>query len=490
MGDYIRASCVLPVPSQFGTRGGNAIGRSPEQAMDLCALHAIDVLCSLNIPVFRDPKEQADFVAERKRQGLMVPNKEQGVLKPEIAGKRVFIPYVPGFLIEGEKLKPLPPTNDLGIVMGLAKNYESEFMLPTKQQANEKDIMDHGNDARLNVQMYCRRTANIVDQVPNIFITGFAKGLSVFNVAYLPLLIEKARCHTYDIRRSFPAPMSKGLEGLPDTIESKQFMRTVERVVGDPVDGYYRFLAVGASLKKVDSIRMCFLHAADILANFGYDPAQEKNIFVNSKKSAKVLTRPAQPIVVVNRPAPPPAATVAQQPPTLETPPPASTLRPIKPRRLQSVSTPPAGTATMSASAPPARPSRLQQVTMPIGNARPPATVNPPAQQTPPQPATPQTPLPEAVSSPPIQALPEVKAEVNQGATAQAQVADLPVRPAPVEVSPADPELPIDADHSVPPRLIPKPYYHPLMKTFFYNSKLERAAQRRQQNKTSVFGKR
>jgi hypothetical protein len=70
MGDFIRASTVLPLPDEFGVRGGMAIGRTPEQAASLCAFHAVDVLCTLGVPLYEDAEKQRDFAERRKQLGL------------------------------------------------------------------------------------------------------------------------------------------------------------------------------------------------------------------------------------------------------------------------------------------------------------------------------------------------------------------------------------------------------------------------------------
>ncbi|CUF12204.1 Hypothetical protein, putative, partial [Bodo saltans] len=60
-----RCSVFLPVPKEFGIRGGYAIGVSAAGARRLCAFHALDVLCAIGVPVYQDPQRQATFLAKR-----------------------------------------------------------------------------------------------------------------------------------------------------------------------------------------------------------------------------------------------------------------------------------------------------------------------------------------------------------------------------------------------------------------------------------------
>lgn len=68
-----RCSIYLPLPETFGVRGGNAIGASPESARELCALHAVDTLCALNVPVTRNKEKLQRLLDLRKQFGLILP---------------------------------------------------------------------------------------------------------------------------------------------------------------------------------------------------------------------------------------------------------------------------------------------------------------------------------------------------------------------------------------------------------------------------------
>lgn len=83
MGDFYRATTLTPVPLELGVRGGNAIGRSIEQAVQLCAMHAVDSLCALGIPLYTDPKEQERFIWRRKLLGLVTHEDMKGMTRPK-----------------------------------------------------------------------------------------------------------------------------------------------------------------------------------------------------------------------------------------------------------------------------------------------------------------------------------------------------------------------------------------------------------------------
>jgi hypothetical protein len=72
-GAQYRCSVFLPVPKEFGIRGGYAVGVTATTAKRLCAFHALDVLCAIGVPVYRDPSRQAAFLAKRAARGLIQP---------------------------------------------------------------------------------------------------------------------------------------------------------------------------------------------------------------------------------------------------------------------------------------------------------------------------------------------------------------------------------------------------------------------------------
>ncbi|ORC89700.1 uncharacterized protein TM35_000112340 [Trypanosoma theileri] len=71
--NQFRCSIYLPLPERYGVRGGNAIGATPDTARELCALHAIDTLCALNIPVTKNKEKLKHLLDLRRRFGLILP---------------------------------------------------------------------------------------------------------------------------------------------------------------------------------------------------------------------------------------------------------------------------------------------------------------------------------------------------------------------------------------------------------------------------------
>ncbi|KEG09257.1 hypothetical protein DQ04_05531060 [Trypanosoma grayi] len=71
--NQFRCSIYLPLPEVYGVRGGSAIGATPESARKLCALHAVDTLCALNVPLTHNEEKLQQLMELRKRFGLILP---------------------------------------------------------------------------------------------------------------------------------------------------------------------------------------------------------------------------------------------------------------------------------------------------------------------------------------------------------------------------------------------------------------------------------
>lgn len=70
-----RASVYLPLPAEYGVRGGCAVGRTEEIAYHLCAMNAMDVLFALDcVPttLLERPRWQ-DYLKERANLGMILP---------------------------------------------------------------------------------------------------------------------------------------------------------------------------------------------------------------------------------------------------------------------------------------------------------------------------------------------------------------------------------------------------------------------------------
>jgi hypothetical protein len=216
MGEFARASLVLPLPAEFGVRGGNSVGRTAEQASDLCALHCVDLLCLLGIPLCENGDEQEAFAAERRALGLVI--NAPGSVPPSTAS-------LPGYYIEGPE-RALPRHAELRAAMSFA---DGDYNVVP---GSAEDIVARGNMQKPQVQAYLRLTLGH-DRLAVVTQTGSSP--TVRNVAYVmvPLPTEK-----FGPNRSV--------------------------------------VAVGQGLKKKDADRVCFMHAYAILEANGVSMERQK----------------------------------------------------------------------------------------------------------------------------------------------------------------------------------------------------------------------
>nr|CAJ2476246.1 unnamed protein product [Leishmania braziliensis] len=70
-----RSTVYLPLPEQYGVRGGYAIAETPASAILLCALHAVDVLCALDVvpAVCMEQPRWQRMMELRESLGLILP---------------------------------------------------------------------------------------------------------------------------------------------------------------------------------------------------------------------------------------------------------------------------------------------------------------------------------------------------------------------------------------------------------------------------------
>lgn len=314
MGDFYRASTILPVPKSLGLRGGNGIGRSVEQAVELASLHALDTLAALGLPLSPDAAEDAELVALRSAAGLVTAAKaakygfggttstveqrdEKENSKQANPVSDVKPRYLPGYIIEGSNVRDVPRVEDLLHALTLKTTGaattadQQELLVPQESKAasssaqlgdfdiveglSEVDIINNGNNDRSNLQMYLQRVAKKATMETNVFISGYARNQSVYNVAFMevPLPLEHV---------SMPGKSPVVPEGAAAVLPLPP---KLDAASASPNSQDYRVLAVGCALKKKDAERMCFVHAARILRAFGIDVAHEKDILVWEKKS-------------------------------------------------------------------------------------------------------------------------------------------------------------------------------------------------------------
>ena len=73
-GSQYRTSYLLPLPPRYGNRGGYAIGYTAETSQLLAALHAVDTLCALCIPITGDPAKYTKLTQIRRANGRIPPS--------------------------------------------------------------------------------------------------------------------------------------------------------------------------------------------------------------------------------------------------------------------------------------------------------------------------------------------------------------------------------------------------------------------------------
>lgn len=251
MGAFFRAATITPVPRCFGVRGGIAIGRTVEQAEALCALHAVDSLSALGIPLFQSAEEQRAFVAKRKAMGLPTcedlaglahlkewqPQEAAVIRVPEVqeamkataeqdesmiqwkllmaamttqhgmsgvasaSARQLVPPYLPAYIVEGAAPRRMPHIHSTRTVMQLSVANDCEEY---GKDCKEDELISVGNEVKVCVQNYLRHqyalsSDNGVEKgsgwgtlplplVPSVCLTGYGRtGASVYNVAYLTL---------------------------------------------------------------------------------------------------------------------------------------------------------------------------------------------------------------------------------------------------------------------------------------------------------------
>lgn len=230
MGDYVRASYLLPLPDTLGVRGGNGIGRSVEQAIDLCCLHAVDTLCSINCAVYSDEAKQKALEERRKAAGQVIP---AGVFSP--ACHRV--PYLPSYSVDGNSVRELPHTCDIARVASV------RFSELTLLEVSQDSLIQSTIENKAAVAIYRKKIGT--DVPPSNYVN--TKGTSctpAHNIVFFPVYLPK------------------------------RFGQKARRV-----------LAIGASLKKKDADRACYAHALKILEVMGVNPLEEpaENEFKNKE---------------------------------------------------------------------------------------------------------------------------------------------------------------------------------------------------------------
>ncbi|CCW71770.1 unnamed protein product [Phytomonas sp. Hart1] len=393
MGEFYRATTITPVPRRYGVRGGNAIARSPEKAIQLCALHALDVLCALDIPLFLEEAKQRQFLRRRRLLGMITPDgMKRRMVRPksamymlkttngpaetdELGGDpsaragetpansdpqaKFYTSPMPGYMIEGNVVRFPPRSDDTLSILQLRL---PEDCVIFGEGFPEDEIQALGNDAKVCVQNYMRQQHSVnskepqpvrkaaaganlpegdlphdptrppaddpaedlspteheeleklsewirgfpLNVNPSLYVTGYGKQVSVYNIAYIRLPVPSARGGEHTPPAVKPLNSKKNKADLKTTeTNPTAAISAVLSEVTMMADAFYtpslqgrsapatspilrpgdrpkvevqptpdpdgeatrdHLLAVGMSLKKKDAERMCFLHAATLL---------------------------------------------------------------------------------------------------------------------------------------------------------------------------------------------------------------------------------
>ncbi|KAF8275851.1 hypothetical protein TcYC6_0014200 [Trypanosoma cruzi] len=122
-GQY-RCSIYLPLPEAYGVRGGNAIGATPESARKLSALHAIDTLCALNVPITKNKEKMEHLLDIRRQFGLILPRDANDNCTRDSISFNIRSP--PGYReVPGGATTRIPPHQDVwNLIMADASDFD------------------------------------------------------------------------------------------------------------------------------------------------------------------------------------------------------------------------------------------------------------------------------------------------------------------------------------------------------------------------------
>ncbi|KPI85554.1 hypothetical protein ABL78_5383 [Leptomonas seymouri] len=189
--NLFRATTITPVPACFGVRGGSAMALSHEKAMQLCALHAMDTLCALGVPLCVDAVQERRYLQRRAALGQVLPNALSGVKRLRMgilphnasnAGRKAFldslrakegasissgnalgvpagaassssaptIPYLPSYSLEGQQIR-LPPSF-VDTVHAMQLRIPQDFCLYSG--AEDTELSNMGNEVKICVCNY------------------------------------------------------------------------------------------------------------------------------------------------------------------------------------------------------------------------------------------------------------------------------------------------------------------------------------------------
>lgn len=174
MDNVFQATTVLPVPRQFGIRGGLGIGKTRKMAVQVCSLHALDTLCTLGVPLCVDPERERRYLQRRAALGMVlqrtppandgslmraqVPRRFSGLPAPPLPDAAEKSPgtrdggvlRLPTYVVEGSHIRLLPNIADTLHAMRL--RIPVDYCL--FGGATEEVLVEIGNQVRMAVQNY------------------------------------------------------------------------------------------------------------------------------------------------------------------------------------------------------------------------------------------------------------------------------------------------------------------------------------------------
>ncbi|KAK7196268.1 RNA editing associated helicase 2 [Novymonas esmeraldas] len=85
---HIKSTVLLPLPDHYGIRGGVGIASNAQDADTLAAMHALDVLCMLGVPVKKSAAADAAWRRSRREQVPHVPDEVEDHACPSPPARR------------------------------------------------------------------------------------------------------------------------------------------------------------------------------------------------------------------------------------------------------------------------------------------------------------------------------------------------------------------------------------------------------------------
>ncbi|KAG5504267.1 hypothetical protein JIQ42_06099 [Leishmania sp. Namibia] len=148
-----QATTVLPVPRQFGIRGGLGVGKTRKMAVQVCSLQALDTLCALGVPLCADPERERQYLQRRAALGMVLQRTlpvANGWPMPASERNDRSVPHLPTYVVEGSHVRLLPNIADTLHAMQL--RIPQDYCL--FGGASEEVLLEIGNQVRTAVQNY------------------------------------------------------------------------------------------------------------------------------------------------------------------------------------------------------------------------------------------------------------------------------------------------------------------------------------------------